>query len=143
MSSEAATKRSYSGPGRPSLPCLPATEAVEAAMEAPVRCLGCGRPLRSEAGRLRRRGERCWRKLRRAARWADAGDSYLAERAAQLLTDGALLRLSGHAGRAWAVVASDGSRQYLTTPEGCNCEAWRCWSRFCHHQLGVTLLLAA
>lgn len=111
-----------------------ATEPVEGSQTPVLRCLGCGRPVRSEAAKLSHNGGRCRARRLRAARLADAlgWDS-----AAQLLIDGGLVHLRRHGGRVWAVSSSDGSHTYLTTASNCNCPCGLVARYTCYHQRAV------
>ena len=84
-------------------------------------------------------GERCRRRVYRAARVLEAQGTRQAGAAALALRDAGVLP-HPHA-RVVRVLSSDGSRVYLAHPLGCTCQAGL-HARYCYHRV-VALALAA
>lgn len=78
----------------------------------------------------------------RAVRSLEASGNKAAAEAAQILRDGALVRLATHGGRVWNTVSTDGQRTYLTAQGNCNCIAGL-HSRLCKHCVAVQIMMAA
>src|SRR5215472_4323537 len=86
-------------------------------------------------------GPKCWSRLRGPVAALQRSGNRAAEGAAQLLLDGALVRLRGHGGRVFATVSADGERTYLSAPEACNCRGGL-YSKLCKHSTAVTILIS-
>jgi hypothetical protein len=102
-------------------------------------CTRCGRVLHGERAIRRGYGWRCYARVQRAARVLQASANLAAAKAAEALTDGAVVR-HPHRGVYW-VVSSDGARRYLTHPCGCTCQAGL-HARLCYHRVAVSILAA-
>src|SRR6266487_896329 len=102
-------------------------------------CTRCGRTLTGTRAVRRGYGWRCYARVLRAVRALTASPNSAAWRAAEALTDGALVRHPHR--RVYWVVSSDGSTRYLTHPNGCTCAAGL-HSRLCYHRVAVSVLAA-
>jgi hypothetical protein len=101
-----------------------------------VTCKKCGRPIRSARAARVGYGWRCYARVLRAARVLLASRNDAAWRAADLLIDGAAVRLRG---RVFQVVGSSGRQVYLTHPSACNCAAGL-HGKLCYHRVAVSIL---
>lgn len=104
-----------------------------------VTCRRCGRPVWSARAVATGYGEGCRRRVYRLARVLEASTVRGADKAALVLRDAGVLP-HPH-GRVVRVLATDGSRTYLSHPLGCTCTAGL-HARPCYHRL-VALALAA
>jgi hypothetical protein len=87
-------------------------------------------------------GPKCWHRLRGPVAELQRSRNKAAQKAADLLLTGGLVRQRGHGGRVWRAVSSDGTRSYLTALEACTCDSGR-YSAFCNHRAALSVLLAA
>jgi len=102
----------------------------------PVKCLRCGRTLRSEASVTRGTGPACAKKITRAV--VSAKKATL-DKARELIELAALVPVRGR--RVFRVVSSGGDRTYLTAARNCTCPAG-IRGRECYHTVAVQLLAA-
>jgi hypothetical protein len=102
----------------------------------PVKCIRCGRTLRSETSIARGTGPTCAAKIAKAT--VDAKATTL-DKARELIELAALVPLRGH--RVFRVVASTGGHTYLTAAHNCTCPAGL-RDRECYHMVAVRLLAA-
>lgn len=116
-------------------PVLPAIILLGKEMST---CTRCGRSLTGSGPY----GAKCWHRLAGPVAALERSGNPAAAKAAQLLRDGALVRLRGHGGRVWATLSSDGKRTYLTAPEACNCKSGL-FAKLCHHSVAVTIMREA
>lgn len=96
--------------------------AAIATAETEIRCLRCGRKLRSATGRRAGYGSGCQAIIRREAREhaLDGLNGKQRDEAVEIVADGGVIR-SAHKG-VWLVTSGDGSQVYRATPAGqCNC----------------------
>lgn len=103
-----------------------------------VRCLRCGRTLRSAASIARSRGRTCERRERQEKAAAGFKAATVAK-ARELIEQGGVVPLRG---RVCRTVSSDGERTYLTAPEACNCPAYLKARFVCFHRVAVILAAA-
>jgi Family of unknown function (DUF6011) len=108
----------------------------------PVYCQRCGRKLRAARSIMSGRGPRCAAKIRRAVAVLAASRNKAANKAAELIEDGGLVRIRTHGGRVFRVTSSDGTARYITSADGCNCPAGL-HEKLCYHRTAVTILTAA
>lgn len=106
-------------------------------------CTKCGRKIWGARAMRTGLGETCRRRVYRAAHILSQAGHPVADKAADLLFDGGLVRLSSHSGKVWRAVSSDGSVTYLTTPDNCNCKQGQQRNpRLCYHRVAVQVLAA-
>ncbi|KAA9379691.1 hypothetical protein F5972_08550 [Microbispora cellulosiformans] len=107
-----------------------------------VKCLDCGRALRSARSIADRRGPRCKAKVRAAARVADLREftPVQVDKAREVIELGGLLPTRRPT--MWTVVSSDGEATYLTAVQACTCPAGR-RQRRCYHRAGAAIMAAA
>lgn len=101
-----------------------------------VKCLRCGRTLRSEASIARGVGPTCAGKIAKAT--VDAKPTAI-DKARELIELAALVPVKGR--RVFRVVASKGDQTYLTAARNCTCPAGL-KGRECYHMAAVRLLAA-
>lgn len=114
---------------------------IEAPALTPIPCLRCGRMLRSAKSIKRGRGAACQTKVNKAAKIVDLSDfkSAQVESAMELIEDAAIVKVRPNVFRS---VSSDGTTEYLTAPQACNCPAGL-KTRNCYHRAAVIILIAA
>jgi hypothetical protein len=105
-----------------------------------VRCRRCWRPLRSLVSAARGAGRVCAAKLRGARIALDDFTREQLDAARDVLADGGVVATAKPT--VFRVIASDGSRTYLTSPRGCTCIRGR-YRKPCRHRAAACLHLAA
>lgn len=115
--------------------------ATTTATVTPIPCLECGRMLRSVKSIKRGRGAACQTKINKAAKKVDLSDFKPAQvqSAMELIEDAAIVKVRPNVFRS---VSSDGTTEYLTAPQACNCPAGL-KTRNCYHRAAVIILIAA
>ncbi len=101
-----------------------------------VKCIRCGRTLRSETSIARGVGPTCAAKIAKAT--VDAKATTI-DKARELIELAALVPVKGR--RVFRVVASKGDHTYLTAARNCTCPAGL-KGRECYHMAAVRLLAA-
>jgi hypothetical protein len=101
-----------------------------------VKCIRCGRTLRSEASVARGFGPTCAAKIAKARVDAKAAT---VDKARELIELAALVPVKGR--RVFRVVSSKGDQTYLTAARNCTCPAGL-KGRECYHMAAVRLLAA-
>lgn len=110
-------------------------------VEPVIRCLGCGRELKSETSRRVGLGRTCLRNARRRATLLDGSftDAQI-EAAVEAIEDGAVVPAAVPG--IWYVVGSKGDEIYETTAATCTCKAFTEAGRLCWHRASVALIAA-
>ncbi|MGA5497750.1 hypothetical protein ACPCSP_25640 [Streptomyces cinereoruber] len=106
-----------------------------------VRCLKCGRTLRSPSPDGY--GPKCRRKVRRATKTAELAQHkpHLVEKAVELLEQGGVIPLRDtRKNQVFLVVSSDGSETYRTARAACTCPAGLRALHMCAHRIAVHAL---
>lgn len=105
-------------------------------------CSNCGRKLTAARSIAAGKGRTCTRKLRDAARAkATAGvKPELVAKAEELIADNGLIQIRPTVFRS---MSSDGTRAYLTAPQGCTCPAGVRGKYLCYHRVAAMIALAA
>lgn len=113
------------------------------ATQTTAKCI-CGRTLRAAKSVARGYGPRCFAKIQQAAKVAPFKPAQIAK-AEELIADGGIIAIRGR--RAFRAVSTDGTRTYLTAPQGCTCAAGlkseRADQRVCFHRIAASILAAA
>ena len=106
-----------------------------------ARCTRCNRVLRSKTSISNGYGRSCKAKIAAASKTADLADFKPAqiESARELIEDAAIVLIRRNVFRS---VSTDGTEQYLTARQSCNCPAGL-KSKRCYHRAAVEILTAA
>jgi hypothetical protein len=116
--------------------------SAKATQTQPVPCSNCGRKLTAARSIAAGKGRTCTRKLRDAARAkATAGvKPELVAKAVELIADNGLVQIRP---TVFKSMSSDGTRAYLTAPQGCTCPAGVRGKYLCYHRVAAAIALAA
>lgn len=108
---------------------------------SPIRCLHCGRWLRTAKSIARGYGPKCSAKVAASAQTLELADWKPAQiqSALELIEDAAIVRLRRNIFKS---VSSKGDAFYLTAPQACNCPAGLA-GRMCYHRAAVEILIHA
>lgn len=99
-------------------------------------CRKCHRKLTDPRSIARGYGPKCFKRMTKVAEQHKPAQL---EKALELIADAAIVPV--HSGRAFVVIASNGTDTYRTAPTGCTCTAGR-YGRTCYHQVAAKLLAA-
>lgn len=115
------------------------TENAEA-QPTTCNCRRCGRKLTSLDSISRGYGPTCFSKIAKSAKASTDKPNQVAK-AIELIEVGGIVAV--HHGRAFRVVASNGTDTYLTAPSACTCAAGLRGRYGCYHRTAAAILTAA
>ncbi|MDK1473628.1 DUF6011 domain-containing protein [Streptomyces sp. 549] len=108
-----------------------------------THCLRCGRPLRAARSIANGYGRTCKAKVAAAAKAEIVAQykAHLVAKAEELIEQGGIVAI--RARRVFRTVSSDGTRTYLSAPQGCTCKAGLKGRHACFHRIAAHILSLA